>query len=277
MTGAIRAAARRRVALVPLVLVLAAMTMVAGRPTSADVNLGTLGVAPAAGTASQANINLTTSSTAQPAGCPDGSAQATVTITGPGDWAAGIAFNPFRAVTPGSELTIPLSPTIADAGAQAGAAIVPGQYTVTVTCLDRLGATSFGTYTAPIWFTDATTWQTTDPATTTTVTQLDLRDSPAGRVDQGGTLTLTATLTPSTATGTVQFYERVSDSKAPIGSPVRVTGGVATLATSALAFGLHYLSASFVPDDAHRFAPVTTATPDLNFVVAHPAPQGSGG
>jgi hypothetical protein len=262
----------------PLVLVVAASALVAvGRPSAADVDLGTLTFAPHSGTAEMANLNLTTSSIASPAGCPAGSSQASVTITGPGGWAGGISFDSFRAITAGSELTIPLSPTMSAAGAQAGAAIVPGRYVVTVSCLDRLGANSFGTFTAPIWFTDADNWQDTDPATTTTVTQIALRDDPAGRVDEGGTLTLTATLTPSTAVGTIQFFDRVTDTKAPIGAPIIVSGGRVALATTGLAFGIHYLSATFVPDDPHRFSAVTTPAPDLNFVVAHPQPKGSGG
>jgi Bacterial Ig-like domain (group 3) len=269
---------RRRRAAWPLALVLAAgLLVVVGRPSSADVDLGTVNFAPDTGTASQANLNLTTSSIASPAGCPDGSSQASVTITGPGAWSAGISFDPFRALVAGSELTIPLSPTIASAGALAGADIVAGKYVVTVTCLDRLGANSFGTFTGALWFTDATTWQDTDPDTTTTLTQVTLKDNPAGRVDEGGILTLTASLTPATATGTVQFFDRLSDSKVAIGAPIPVSGGRAVLATSGLAFGLHYLSVSFVPDDPNRYGPATSAAPDLNFVVAHPQPTGSGG
>jgi Bacterial Ig-like domain (group 3) len=254
-----------------------AMTLASSRPSAADVDLGTLQLAPHSGTASQANINLTTSSIAQPAGCPDGASQASVTISGPGGWADGIAFTSFKALTSSSELTIPLSPTIADAGARAGAPVTAGRYVISVTCLDRLGVNSFGSFTAPIWFTDESTWQDSDPATTTTLTQISMVDSPAGRVDEGGTVTLIATLTPSSATGTVQFFNRVSDTAVAVGAPIPVIGGRAALATTGLDFGLHYLSATFVPDDAHRFAKATTPAPDLNFVVAHPQPKGSGG
>src|SRR5439155_1320600 len=53
-------------------------------------------------------------------------------------------------------------------------------------------------------------------------------------------------------TGTVQF----NDSGTPLGSPVALTGGVATLTTSVLVMGGHWITASYAGDQS--FAPSTT-------------------
>ena len=69
----------------------------------------------------------------------------------------------------------------------------------------------------------------------------------AGTVGYGGAVTMTATVTPgsgSGVTGTVQFME---DGKA-LGLPVAVSGGVASLTSSALGAGSHALSAVYSGD-----------------------------
>src|SRR2546421_4034085 len=65
----------------------------------------------------------------------------------------------------------------------------------------------------------------------------------------GTTVNLTATVAPSTATGTVQF----KDGAANIGAPVTVSGGVATTSTSSLTVGTHSLSAVFTPGNPAFF------------------------
>lgn len=59
----------------------------------------------------------------------------------------------------------------------------------------------------------------------------------------GETVTLTATVTPSTATGSVDFLDGASS----LGT-ASLSGGVATLTTSALGFGAHPLSAVYAGD-----------------------------
>ncbi|WP_137722853.1 Ig-like domain-containing protein [Prescottella subtropica] len=71
-------------------------------------------------------------------------------------------------------------------------------------------------------------------ATTTTVT------APA-TVGKGSETTLTATITPSDATGEVQFYEGTN----PIGTPVTVSGGTATLAHTFAEMGTYNISAKY--------------------------------
>jgi hypothetical protein len=244
--------------------------------SSADTNLGTVTVSPHTGAAGT-NINLTTVSTASPPGCPDTASQATVVVTGPGGWAAGLSFTPYKSLAPGSEQVIPMSPSFAEVAAQNGTTIEPGRYDIAVVCKDRLGATAFGSYAGAIWFSDSDSWQDSDPSTTTTVTQIAIADSPAGRADTGKPVTLTASVTPASATGRVQFYDSNGDSSVALGSPVTLTNGKATLTTTRLVFGLHYLAAAYLPADTKRFAPAKTATPNINFVVAHPPPAGGGG
>jgi hypothetical protein len=54
---------------------------------------------------------------------------------------------------------------------------------------------------------------------------------------------LTATITPSTAAGSVQF----TNGTTPLGNPVRVAGGTASI-TPTLPVGIHLLTAVFTPD-----------------------------
>jgi hypothetical protein len=71
----------------------------------------------------------------------------------------------------------------------------------------------------------------------------------------GDTVTLTATVAPSAAAGTVQFKDGGSD----LGSPVTVTAGSAQLPTSALTTGAHTLTAVFTSADTDAYASSTSA------------------
>jgi RHS repeat-associated protein len=77
-------------------------------------------------------------------------------------------------------------------------------------------------------------------AATPTTTALS---SSAGTAPVGQSITLTATVTGASPTGTVTF----KDGGATVGSSV-LTGGVATLSTSSLALGSHTLSAEYAGD-----------------------------
>lgn len=96
-------------------------------------------------------------------------------------------------------------------------------------------------------------------AVAATATTTSLAVSPTGPVMQGRPVTLTATVTPSGATGTVQFL----DGDAAIGSPATLSGGTATLATSTLSAGNRSLSARFVPADPDVFAGSTSGAHSL--------------
>jgi hypothetical protein len=81
-------------------------------------------------------------------------------------------------------------------------------------------------------------------STTTTLTA-----SPPSPQTVGTPVNLTATVVPSSATGTVQFL----DNAATLGPAVGVTGGVASMSAGSLAVGQHSFSAVFTPTDATAF------------------------
>ena len=123
------------------------------------------------------------------------------------------------------------------------------------------------------------TWSVVFPqsATPTTTT---LTASPAGPQPFGTQETLTATVSPSAATGTVQFEVNGTD----IGSPVTVSGGTAQKQTSTLPVGTDNLSAVFTPTTGNDFSASTgTATFTVDPVktttslsVSPPSPQPGG-
>ena len=86
--------------------------------------------------------------------------------------------------------------------------------------------------------------------------------SPSGTATQGAAVTLTASVSGATS-GTVQFYDSAlaGAGTVPLGAPVPVTNGTATLTTTALAVDTHTLSAAFSPSQAGLLrsasAPVT--------------------
>jgi hypothetical protein len=81
-------------------------------------------------------------------------------------------------------------------------------------------------------------WTDLLPATSTALTATP---NPASI---GQNVTLTATVTGAAAKGTVQFIDGTTN----LGLPVSMTGGVATLVTSALASGSHSMTASYSGD-----------------------------
>ena len=89
-------------------------------------------------------------------------------------------------------------------------------------------------------FPSTTAWQL--DATTTLITLAVTPASPA--TDAATTETLTATISPAAADGTVQF----TDGSTPLGSPVTVTNGTAST-TATLASGAHSLTATFTTTD----------------------------
>jgi Bacterial Ig-like domain (group 3) len=97
----------------------------------------------------------------------------------------------------------------------------------------------------------------TGPAPTKTV----LATSPSSTVAQG---TVIATITPSTAVGTVQFKDGTTD----VGAPVTVSNnGTASGSTSLLAPGSHSVTAVFTPTDRAAFSPSTS--PALTYVITN--------
>ncbi|MEJ7764786.1 MAG: Ig-like domain-containing protein [Acidimicrobiales bacterium] len=90
-------------------------------------------------------------------------------------------------------------------------------------------------------------WVVTAAAPTTTTT---LSVSPATSAALGAQVTMTATVAPASAVGSVTF----KDGTSAIGT-MALTNGTATLKKSDLAAGSHSLAASFAPTTADAFAP----------------------
>jgi hypothetical protein len=107
-------------------------------------------------------------------------------------------------------------------------------------------------WTADISFdTTAGTWSEVYPAASSAIsTSTALAASPVGQQTGGSPVTLTATLTPTSAVGSVQFKDGTTN----LGSPVALSSGSAQLVTSTLAAGTHALSAVFSPTDPGAFA-----------------------
>lgn len=115
----------------------------------------------------------------------------------------------------------------------------------------------------------ATTVQAADVTTTSTTLEIS-PPSPAN--DPNTTETLTATLTPDTAVGSVQF----SDGSTTLGDPVTLTNGTAST-TITLASGEHSLSAVFTPTDTTAFSASTSNTLDYTVNGGHRGQHSNGG
>ena len=95
----------------------------------------------------------------------------------------------------------------------------------------------------------------------TTATTTGLSVSPVSLVVQGTRVTLTATITPATAVGTVQFKDGTTN----LGNAVTVSNGTASGTTSGLAVGSRQLTAVFIPSNPAAFS--SSAAPVVIFVV----------
>jgi len=245
-----------------------------GAPTG---TLGTLTVNPATGSDIDP-LDLNTHASGSTKGCPSAATNVNGFITGPGDWTVAKSIQAFSNTTVTAlvsqsdppELQIPTSNSMSVIASNYSLKIVPGRYDFTVICQNPLGTTKYGTFIGSIWFTDATHFQSKDPATSQSETTITVVVTPQYRADVGDQVSLTATVSPATAVGKVQFQESTNGAFAPIGSPIDVASGTAALKISTLPFGLHTLSAVFTPTDAKAFKAATSA--DQAYVVALPIP-----
>jgi hypothetical protein len=193
-------------------------------------------------------------------------------MTGPGGWKDGITVVTTHSagVSRTEDFSVEMDDTLLGIALSNGVQIVAGKYTVTIYCTDELGFTRYGLFTAPLWFTDSTHYQATDPNTSQSPTQTLLTITPENRADLGSKVTVTAAVTPATATGTIQFRNRQGETFGKVGVPVTLSGGKATYSSTKLAFALYQFSAVFTPSDAKKLAPSTS--PEVLFVVALPIP-----
>ena len=156
-------------------------------------------------------------------------------------------------------------------------AVANGKATVTVTSLAQgdhslradFTPTDAAAYSAASSSTLAYT--ITAPVQQPTATTTTLTAAPAGGSTQGNAVTFTANVSPAAAAGGVQFSDTVNGSSTPLGSPVQVSAGAATMTTSNLAAGTHQITASFTPTDAGAFSP--SASSPLSYQVSSSTPN----
>jgi Bacterial Ig-like domain (group 3) len=89
---------------------------------------------------------------------------------------------------------------------------------------------------------------TSTPTKTTTTLSTSVSS-----VVQGNPVTLTATISPAKATGTVQFKDGAANLENPV--PVSTGTVTATISTSTLTVGKHWLTAAFTPTDPATYDP----------------------
>lgn len=159
-------------------------------------------------------------------------------------------------------INAPLLNTFANfAAAQTPPATLNGDYELRFICRPRLTMTNLGDFSVMIRFTPAGSGQNIDatyvtivPAATTTTTSLAA--SPASPQPPGTAVTLTATVSPTSAAGSVQF----KNGTANLGAPVQVSGGTASTTVSNLPTGTNSLTAVFTPTDGAAFTSSTSNT-----------------
>jgi hypothetical protein len=240
-----------------------AVVTAATAATVLGVGVGAAQAAPPAGTLGSLTNNPATGlDTTAPkvttsAGCADGSDSYLGKLTGPGAFAAGVQVIAPQAVnfSTTDPFDVQVENSFVDIAADLGTTIVAGEYDLTVYCIDGFSQDVKGTFTGAFYFTSATAYQSTDPnSSSPSSTSLDI--TPAGPVTVGTTVTLKASVAPATATGTVQF----KDGANPLGGPVAVSGGVASLDTAALAAGSHSITAVFTSTSAGINGSTSAAT-----------------
>lgn len=100
-----------------------------------------------------------------------------------------------------------------------------------------------------------TTWSVLYTKGAGTSTSTTLKVKPSGTVTSGTSVKLTASVTPSAATGTINFRDGKKILK-----KVAVSGGSATLKTTKLKTGKNRLTAVYVPTDSSYLASTSAAT-----------------
>ncbi|MEV4626553.1 Ig-like domain repeat protein [Micromonospora sp. NPDC049523] len=142
-----------------------------------------------------------------------------------------------------------------------GAAPANGEYLFVIECISGVNGPHPDRFETAVTVTGGA-WKVkgaVEPATPTTTA---LAASPAGPVELGTNVTLTATVAPAAATGSVDFRR----GGASLGS-APVSNGTATLTTNALSAGTNSLTAVFTPADAAAFAPSTSSAVSVQVTV----------
>ncbi|WP_141726339.1 hypothetical protein, partial [Actinacidiphila rubida] len=247
-----------------LILGSGALVLTTSGTAGADDSSGTVTLTPSSGSLSD-NPPLTGLTLSN--GCPTGFQDAiTINVSLPDLGDSSIVYNltdgaPYTA----SPLTvsIPASPgpttyinSIADAFSNYGATVADGTYAVQVVCQATGGSsTADSTFTTLIDITgnDWAVKQAAPPTSTSVTVAAD----PAAYSIVSHSFTLSATVTPSGAAGTLQF---TTDAGNPLGT-VPVTGGTASLPIPVppSGRGIYKYQAVFTPTDPTAFAASTSS------------------
>ncbi|MFE9651897.1 Ig-like domain repeat protein [Micromonospora sp. NPDC006431] len=139
-----------------------------------------------------------------------------------------------------------------------GGAPAAGEWWIVVECYSLTEGRHVDEFRTSIQVT-GNTWRVPVAEDTTT----SLAVSPASPVSQGTEVTLTATVSPATATGTVEFRRGASS----LGTAT-VSGGKAVLSTTALPVGTFSLSAAFTPADATAYKPSASGATSFQVTAA---------
>lgn len=233
------------------------VVVVSGAAAQAAV-LGTITFSPATGSDSS-SITLTTNAL-----CDAGTnVQASMSGGPAGNVFSNVNVSPNQSqgsVSNGTGYSIPLTDTMRGFAQAAGFTTLGGKYDFTIQCKNAFSGT-FGTFTGSIWFTSNTAYQSTDPAGTPTSTSLGA--APASPQNQGTSVTFTATVSPAAATGSVQFKDGANN----LGSAAAVSGGTASISTSALSAGTHSITAAFTGTGGYQNSTSSALSYTINAVV----------
>jgi hypothetical protein len=239
-------------AILPALLLLMGTTVTANAATPV---VGSLSFDPMAGT-DVSPINFTTVSSGN-TGCPAGSTNVRGLVNGPDRWTnIPVLSNTNSGVSTTSDFSEPLADTFSGLAQANGLTIVAGTYNMTIICQNRLGTTQYGSFNAPLYFTDATHFQSNDPnqiaqSTTTAVTA-----SPASPQVEGTPVTFNAAVAPAGAAGSLQF----KDGSTNLGAAQAVSAGRASITPApTLSVGSHSITAVFTPTNTGAYAASTSA------------------
>ncbi|MEV6005971.1 LPXTG cell wall anchor domain-containing protein [Streptomyces sp. NPDC051976] len=196
--------------------------VMAASTAHADV-LGAMAVSPATGT-DTSGVTLTTAGA-----CPSDATNIIVSVTGSGFPAAGqnvVSNSPISTYqsTPSGGIAVPLTQTMRDYANTAGFSTLKGRYDFTLTCRAAFGSSTFGDFTASMWFTSNTTYQNTDPSlpTGTPTDTTSPSGTPTDTTSPSGTPT--DTTSPSgTPTDTTSPSGTPTDTTSPSGTPTDTT------------------------------------------------------
>ena len=152
--------------------VCALVTLAAGATASgarADATIGSLTLEPASGTDVSA-VTLRTLSPDGGGGCPAGTAMVRATAARGGGTSAAplVLISPEASgVSTSADFAVPSSRSFRDAATAAATQIAAGGYDLTLSCLADDGTTVLGEFAGPVWFTTATSYQSTEPTSGT--------------------------------------------------------------------------------------------------------------